>query len=261
MAKDGNHMTERILNLTLEIVYLLTGENYVAFKLSDGLVASNIKKTTKAILESSSHSSKKKMQEVTTEMIELLTGEDVTDYFSVEEEEYLEDQTDLLMENEQLLTSQDGSRNTNPPKRLAGPPYVSNLTHKDDNRAQDYQAENIFKVQVELTENGEEPYAGGDVQSEEVEMDPQISTDPRDTKGTQTSIKVEQDIIAVKIKEEDIHSEIGTDGHYYRSNILSPDGDGEDDITSDSPRENPINSNLYGKKLPFSFSKEMLSCC
>ncbi|KAM5141845.1 gastrula zinc finger protein XlCGF66.1-like [Mantella aurantiaca] len=103
METDRSHMTERMLNLTLEIIYLLTGENYIAFKLSDGLVASNVMKIRNPVIKPPPHSlgKTKKVQEVTSEIIELLTGEvpircqDGTGYFSMEEWEYLEGHKDL----------------------------------------------------------------------------------------------------------------------------------------------------------------------
>ncbi|KAM5141345.1 gastrula zinc finger protein XlCGF53.1-like [Mantella aurantiaca] len=78
MEKERSHMTERMLNLTLEIIYLLTGENYIAFKLSDALVATNMKKTQRLGIEPPPHSLRKdskKVEKVTNEIIELLTGE------------------------------------------------------------------------------------------------------------------------------------------------------------------------------------------
>ncbi|XP_018425421.1 PREDICTED: zinc finger protein 501-like [Nanorana parkeri] len=77
MEKERSHMTERIIDLTLEIVYLLTGENYIAFKLSNGLVATNMKKTQNPDIDPPSHSLRKnkKIEEVTSEIIGLLTGE------------------------------------------------------------------------------------------------------------------------------------------------------------------------------------------
>ncbi|XP_040177641.1 zinc finger protein OZF-like isoform X2 [Rana temporaria] len=82
MEMERSHMTERILNLTLEIVYLMTGESYIAFKLSDGMVASNLMKTPSPVKEPLFHpqsKNKKKVQEVTSKIIELLTGEVAVD--------------------------------------------------------------------------------------------------------------------------------------------------------------------------------------
>ncbi|KAM5182182.1 oocyte zinc finger protein XlCOF8.4-like [Mantella aurantiaca] len=102
MEEDQSHMTERILNLTLEIIYLLT---------------------------------------VTQKMICVLTGEvpircqDVTVYFSMEEWEYLEGHKDLykdvMMDNQPPLTSPNGSSNRNPPERCPRPLYSGDSTQED----------------------------------------------------------------------------------------------------------------------------------
>ncbi|XP_077322559.1 uncharacterized protein LOC143956245 isoform X5 [Lithobates pipiens] len=146
MDEDWSHMTEKILNLTLEIIYLLTGEDYEVVKkttrkhithregqrLSKGFTKS---RTPTISLPSSMIPEKinnKKILEVTQKIIELLTGEvpircqDVTVYFSMEEWEYLEGHKDLykdvMMEDQPPLTSPE--KNTN--KKLQRVP--SNLT-------------------------------------------------------------------------------------------------------------------------------------
>ncbi|XP_077322642.1 uncharacterized protein LOC143956301 [Lithobates pipiens] len=103
---DKNHMTERLLNLTLEIIYLLTGE---------GPSVKNIGHMTITLppLRSllSKRVNKKKILEVANKIIELLTGEvpircqDVTVYFSMEEWEYMEGHKDLykMMEDHKIL--------------------------------------------------------------------------------------------------------------------------------------------------------------
>ncbi|PIO26919.1 hypothetical protein AB205_0118120, partial [Aquarana catesbeiana] len=104
-----SHMTERILNLTLEIIYLLTGEKS-GDHLTITVPSSHFLKLKK--------NNNKKILEVTNKIIVLLTGEvpircqDVTVYFSMEEWEYLEGHKDLykdvMMENQPPLTSPDG---------------------------------------------------------------------------------------------------------------------------------------------------------
>ncbi|XP_077322295.1 gastrula zinc finger protein XlCGF66.1-like [Lithobates pipiens] len=112
MDKHQSHMTERILGFTLEIIYLLTGEDYQVVK-----KASNEKLTPSSCLRGSStpERNEKKILEVTNKIIDLLTGEvpircqDVTVYFSMEEWEYLEGHKDLykdvMMDNQPPLTS------------------------------------------------------------------------------------------------------------------------------------------------------------
>ncbi|XP_075698193.1 uncharacterized protein LOC142663433 isoform X2 [Rhinoderma darwinii] len=127
MDKDRSQMTDRILNLTLEIIYLLTGEDYVPAKKSSELVTTSVSgglsKTQSPSTVSPTHSqtqeksNEEKILEVTNKIIQLLTGEvpircqDVTVYFSMEEWEYLEGHKDLykdvMKETHQPLTCPD----------------------------------------------------------------------------------------------------------------------------------------------------------
>ncbi|CAI9576233.1 unnamed protein product, partial [Staurois parvus] len=125
MEKNRGHMTERILNLTLEIIYLLTGEDCsVVTNSGECLLASSrprlSRKPRKTQISPASRQKcegihEEKILEVTQKIIELLTGEvpiryqDVTVYFSMEEWEYLEGHKDLykdvMMEDQPPLTS------------------------------------------------------------------------------------------------------------------------------------------------------------
>ncbi|KAM5125274.1 gastrula zinc finger protein XlCGF66.1-like [Mantella aurantiaca] len=128
MEEEQSHMTERILNLTLEIIYLLTGE---VRRILGGHMTSLLSLLIKhradrrgnqvTIMVPPPHSLKpernntKKILEVIQKMIGVLTGEvpiscqDVTVYFSMEEWEYLEGHKDLykdvMMDNQPPLTS------------------------------------------------------------------------------------------------------------------------------------------------------------
>ncbi|XP_075692555.1 uncharacterized protein LOC142659892 isoform X1 [Rhinoderma darwinii] len=130
METDRNHrshkMTEQILNLTLEIIYLLTGEDYTVVKKSGECVAPNSYPNVSggwsesqgpimvppALIQERSH--ERKILEITNKIIQMLTGEvpircqDITVYFSMEEWEYLEghkDQyKDVMTEDHRPLT-------------------------------------------------------------------------------------------------------------------------------------------------------------
>ncbi|XP_075425430.1 uncharacterized protein LOC142465291 isoform X2 [Ascaphus truei] len=144
MNKDKKQMIERILNQTLEIIYLLTGEDYIVVKKqgehvtdsSSPCVPEIFCRTQRPIMENPTNSlihernnDKKllseKILEHTNIIIHLLTGEvpikcdDVAVYFSVEEWEYLEGHKDrykdVMMENLQNLSSLDKSMSRSTP--------------------------------------------------------------------------------------------------------------------------------------------------
>ncbi|XP_063806159.1 oocyte zinc finger protein XlCOF29-like [Pseudophryne corroboree] len=115
MDKDRSHRTERIINITLEIIYLLTGEDYtIVKKTSNGCetpsshphVSGGLRRTQSPITVPPPHSltherhNDKKILELTNKIIQLLTGE---------EGEYIEEHRglykDVMMENHRPLTS------------------------------------------------------------------------------------------------------------------------------------------------------------
>ncbi|XP_075703307.1 gastrula zinc finger protein XlCGF66.1-like [Rhinoderma darwinii] len=111
MDKDRNEMSRRILDFTLEIIYLLSGEEYTIVKKTSGdcttpIIHESGGWSSSPITEPPPHSRihEKKILELIYKMTELLTGEvpircqDVTVYFSMEEWEYLEGHKDLYEE-------------------------------------------------------------------------------------------------------------------------------------------------------------------
>ncbi|KAM5141344.1 oocyte zinc finger protein XlCOF8.4-like [Mantella aurantiaca] len=229
MEKERSKRTERILNLTLDIIYLLTGENYLAFKLSDGLVASNLMKTQNPVKEPPFHSLRqknKKVKEVTREIIELLTGEvpircqDVTVYFSMEEWEYLEGHKDLykdvMMDNQPPLTS--------PGKR------DSTLEHQEIPDEDQVDEPEDFSDKI----NQENVITSDDFEGEDLMI---IKAEPIDEEELYEST-------LEPCKEEEIPVKISIGGRYERNKtrncpISSSDGEIEDyDIAVDSPGMN-----------------------
>ncbi|XP_056392822.1 zinc finger protein 1 homolog [Hyla sarda] len=141
MDKDRNEMTKRILHFTLEILHLLTGEDYTIVKKTWGeCVAPSHEsggrsRTRGPIMEPPPLSliHEEKILELTHRITELLTGEvpircqDVAVYFSMEEWEYVEGHKDLyqdivMMEDHRPLTSQEVI-DRNPPERCPRPLY------------------------------------------------------------------------------------------------------------------------------------------
>ncbi|KAM3940134.1 oocyte zinc finger protein XlCOF29-like [Leptodactylus fuscus] len=176
MERDRNKMAESLLNLTLEIIYQLTGEDYtVVKKTSSGRCQAPVYEgyggTLSPILGPPPHPliqeeiNGQKILELTHKMLELLTGEvpircqDVAVYFSMEEWEYLEGHKDLykevMMEDQQPLTSAGRSSKRTTPERCPSP-----LLPQDDDQ-------NFHQDKDLSTINTTEPYVSGDEECEE----------------------------------------------------------------------------------------------
>ncbi|CAI9563588.1 unnamed protein product [Staurois parvus] len=148
-------MTEKILNLTLEIIYLLTGEDYIMVKKTDqdsrGRPPDS--PTTDPLLFSLPHNrNNKKILKMTNKIIELLSGEvpsrcqDVAVFFSLEEWEYIEEHKDLyqdaMMDSQQAIGSEGGSSEGNPAESCGCVPCSQDCTAEEDRTGtQDYQVE------------------------------------------------------------------------------------------------------------------------
>ncbi|XP_075698578.1 uncharacterized protein LOC142663695 [Rhinoderma darwinii] len=166
MDKDRNGMTERILNLTLEIIYLLTGEDYIVVKkrTEEGEGRSrNQVPITMSPPQSLIHKRDQEILDLTNKITELLTGEvpircqDVTVYFSMEEWEYIEEHQDLykdvMMEGHRTRTSLGGSSKEKTPERSPSPLYSKNDPEEKQNVPQDHPVTNLTDLKVEdLTE-------------------------------------------------------------------------------------------------------------
>ncbi|XP_073451049.1 uncharacterized protein [Aquarana catesbeiana] len=182
MEEDQDHCIKKILDLTMEIIYLLTGEGYVIAKKASGeQLPYNYQHGTS--LTSVPHpyvwkpeiKYKQKILEVTRKIAELLTGEvpircqDVTVYFSMEEWEYLEGHKDLykdaMMENQPPLTSPDGSSNGNPPERCPCPLYSRDSTQEGYTIPHHHQDEKLKDIKAEIKEEEEEMSINGAQQS------------------------------------------------------------------------------------------------
>ncbi|XP_075054600.1 uncharacterized protein LOC142140704 isoform X2 [Mixophyes fleayi] len=127
-TREKGPMTETILNLTLEIIYLLTGEDYIVVKKlrdhdTEKCVADKTYGPRTPIMDPPPRSliHDQKILEVTHRIIKLLTAEvpircqDVTVYFSMEEWEYVEGHKDLYQD---VMTDDS-------PVNLGGPDTVT----------------------------------------------------------------------------------------------------------------------------------------
>ncbi|XP_073536775.1 uncharacterized protein [Phyllobates terribilis] len=179
MGRDK--MAERILHLTLEILFRLTGEDYTVVKTSSERCQDPVSEGWGRPLSQITgppphpliheHINEQKILELTYKMIELLTGEvpirrqDVSIYFSMEEWEYLEGHKDLykdvMMEVPQPLTSQDLSSKRTTPERCPCPLLPQDCKQEDPNVPQDHQGEDLTHI------NTTETYVRGDERCKE----------------------------------------------------------------------------------------------
>ncbi|XP_073403903.1 uncharacterized protein [Dendrobates tinctorius] len=177
MDRDRDKMAERILHLTLEILFRLTGEDYTVVKktsherchapVSEGW-GRQLSPTTEPSPCPLIHEdiNDQMVLELTYKMIELLTGEvpircqDVTVYFSMEEWEYLEGHKDLysdvMMEVSQSLTSPVLSSKRTTPERCLCFLLPKNCKHEFPDVPQDHQGEDLTNI------NTTEAYVRGD---------------------------------------------------------------------------------------------------
>ncbi|XP_073453777.1 gastrula zinc finger protein XlCGF66.1-like [Aquarana catesbeiana] len=196
--KEWQKVSERIFSLTLEIIYLLTGEDYTVVKKtsadhmtpkSNPFGSGVWTRSQSPIKELPPHCliferNNKKILEVTRETIELLTGEvpiwcqDVSFYFSIEEWEYIEGHKDLykdvMMENRPPLTPTDGSSNRSTPERCPSPFYSWDSPQEHLNFPEDYEVEELIITRVEDID--EEEICMGDNDPCEEDNPPEIST-------------------------------------------------------------------------------------
>ncbi|XP_073436283.1 oocyte zinc finger protein XlCOF8.4-like [Dendrobates tinctorius] len=183
MDMDRDKMAERILHLTLEILFRLTGEDYKVVKKTSNKrrqdpLSEGWGRPLSPITGPPPHTLKhedingQKILELTYKMIELLTGEvpircqDVAIYFSMEEWEYLEGHKDLykdvMMEVPQSLTSPDLPSKMTTPERCPRPLLPQDCNQEDPNVPQAHQDEDLTHI------NTTETYVRGEERCKEV---------------------------------------------------------------------------------------------
>ncbi|XP_073420939.1 uncharacterized protein [Dendrobates tinctorius] len=182
MDMDRDKMAERMLHLTLEILFRLTGEDYTVVKKTSSdrcqdPVSEGWGRPLSPITGPPTHPlihediNDQKILDLIYKMIELLTGEvpiryqDVAVYFSMEEWEYLEGHKDLyknvIMEVPQPLTSPDLSSKRTTPERCPRPLLPQDCNQEDPSAPQDHQGEDLIHI------NTTETYVRGDERCKE----------------------------------------------------------------------------------------------
>ncbi|XP_040261421.1 oocyte zinc finger protein XlCOF7.1-like isoform X2 [Bufo bufo] len=198
-SRRSHKMAEQILNLTLEIIYLLTGEDYLVVKKTSECMAPsphpvvsggwkenrspNMVPPPPSLIHE--RHKEQKILELTNKIIQMLSGEvpvrcqDVTVYLSMEEWEYLEghkDQyKDVLMEDHQPLTAQEGSGKSRSPEKCPCPLYPQDGPGGNPRVPGNQQMDDLIIVKVEETE-GDEEYYEADLQYKEEETPTSIGT-------------------------------------------------------------------------------------
>ncbi|XP_069605891.1 gastrula zinc finger protein XlCGF26.1-like isoform X2 [Ranitomeya imitator] len=228
---DRDKMAERILHLTLEILFRLTGEDYtVVKKISSHRcqdpVSEGWGRPLSPIMGAPPHPlihediNDQKILELTYKMIELLTGEvpircqDVAIYFSMEEWEYLEGHKDLykdvMIEVPQPLTSPDLSSKRTTPERCPHPLLLQDCKQVEPNVPQDHQGVDLTHI------NTTETYVMGDERcKEEIPTYDYPDDCTRRSEGQLTSsmfksddLEITQDTIEVNAITSDIQSSL-----------------------------------------------------
>eukprot|EP00079_Xenopus_tropicalis_P019337 XP_012808900.1 PREDICTED: oocyte zinc finger protein XlCOF7.1-like [Xenopus tropicalis] len=214
--KDKNEeRKERILNLTLEIIYLLTGEQYVIPKKKRGLGALH---APGSVIQKEND---KKILELISNIIQLLTGEvairceDVSIYFSLEEWEYIKGNKALyreeLMEEEEpqqlrplaACEYKDGSDVTAHTEATLCCNNDGNLTNPDVSPAEQPPPANGIKEEVASWEGGNQSDCSINPLTEQI----QGTDTPTPIMGCSLNNSSAEDYISVVIKEEESSGE------------------------------------------------------
>ncbi|XP_071990004.1 uncharacterized protein [Engystomops pustulosus] len=151
MTPDGDEVTRRILDITLEIIYLLTGEVYgPIIKSIQHEEQSKTKTPTAAPPPSSMRSQKKMILDLTNSIIELLTDEEESQYFEGHKDMY----GDVVNASHMTapLTSPDESSEKNQSERSSSPDNAQESTEESPSRPHDDQDGSIKVIKVEVDE-------------------------------------------------------------------------------------------------------------
>ncbi|XP_069837046.1 oocyte zinc finger protein XlCOF22-like isoform X2 [Dendropsophus ebraccatus] len=192
MDKDRQYINEMILNVTLEIIYLLTGEAYTLTKKKPEEDDKRNRNQVPIVVSpcfslANVKSNEQKILELTNNIIRLITGEvpmrceDVTVHLSTEEWEFVEEHKhlykDILIENHHSVASSERSTKEN----ITADEFSCLLQTQDcpktnDNVPHDFQAEYLTYIKEENLIEEKEMYEEISQQFMETEMSTDINT-------------------------------------------------------------------------------------
>ncbi|XP_072279790.1 uncharacterized protein [Pyxicephalus adspersus] len=223
MEKEQTDMTRRILNLTLEIIYLLIGEECIIVKKPTD-DHENWSSKSSPMMENPTSSSiseinnDKKILEIIQKIIELMTGEVPTKWHDVsltfcKEERNKNLYKEVITEKQLPLTLSDRSSNRNTSERRPCHLYSQDSIQEDQEIPGDDQGDGLIVKTEDVIEQYMRYTRGNELYKGE-EITPEITTDPGHTRDTQRDVKVEEEEDEeghVRNKEEEIPLEISTD--------------------------------------------------
>ncbi|XP_040177157.1 oocyte zinc finger protein XlCOF7.1-like [Rana temporaria] len=216
VIEERDEMTERLLNLSLEIIYLLTGEDCIVLRKTSGelLTSRNRSQTSSAWSRSQSpdtvpsplslvnkNNKEQKILEVTHKIIEVLTGE-----VWGSDDDYKEE----VIQDHHSVSSSDGSSNVVSQEESPNPHFSRDCIDVRHGVTRFYQDEHVGDFKIFVKQEKKEEQGADD------------------------------EVIHVTIKEEEYPPDIGIDGRRIRRTaegclILSCDM--ENDVVQDSPEE------------------------
>ncbi|XP_073538212.1 gastrula zinc finger protein XlCGF66.1-like [Phyllobates terribilis] len=222
MDMGKEKMAERILHLTLEILFRLTGEDYTVVKKTSSehchaFVSEGWGRPLSPITGPPPHPlihediNDQKILELIYKMIELLTGEvpircqDITVYFSMEEWEYLDGHKDLykdvMMEVPQPFTSLVLSSKRTTSERCPRPLLTQDCKQEDPNVPQDHQGKGLAPINTTVT------YMRGDERcKEEIPTDNRPGDCTKRSEGQMTSSIFKSDDLNITQDITDIYA-------------------------------------------------------